>query len=296
MINSSEHHILQNDRLRAVIAPALGGGLLRLDALEGARGCPPILRPWSGKAVNPAERAMFVMVPWCNRISSGGFRLDGRHHDIRPNLDDQPMPIHGTGFMKVWDVVSATRDRVTLRLAEASVPPFRFEATLDYQLGSNFLKTSLHLVHQGAAPVPYGLGFHPWFCWSAGDRLQFDAGHFVVENQHRLPVEIRQVKTGDHDDFVLPRQLMADLFNGTYLDWDRSCQILRADGHRVQMTASGAAKHLHVFSRGNDSGFLCLEPVSHTVDALNRPMRGDALPQVLSNSEMLETEMVISWQ
>ena len=50
------------------LAPSLGGGIARLDVNSK-----PVLRPWLGNESEVFSLANNILVPFSNRISSGGF-------------------------------------------------------------------------------------------------------------------------------------------------------------------------------------------------------------------------------
>ena len=285
--------VLDNGVLCAVIGPSLGGSVLRLDAhAEG--GC-PILRPWRETAA-PTDRALFVMLPWCNRISGGGFVHDGRFHALTPNLADQAMPIHGSGFSASWTIAARSKDSVSLALTDRSTPPFAYTARLDYRLDGSGFTAALAIRHEGDAPLPYGIGLHPWFVWSRGDRLSFRAKAHAREDERHLPVAVVPLADAPDAGYDVPRALPDGPVNQTWLDWDGTAEIRRADFSSVHLSATGAARHLHLFSRGDDSGFVCLEPVSETTDAVNRRLHPSALPAVLASGQTLSASLAITYR
>jgi aldose 1-epimerase len=276
---------LESACLRAEVAPQLGGSLLRLD-WKGPDGLVPILVPTVGDPARPIERAMFVMLPWCNRIGGAALAWQGRPYPMPALVHGQALPIHGTGLHRPWQVKVVPPARLRLTLRETGPPPFDFDATLDYALRDASLTVRLVVTHCGPAPAPYGIGFHPWFACGTRDRITFRAGMLVEEDAERLP--LRLVPTGTDTDFNRPRMLPERLINATYLDWDGRAVLDREDGLRVRLRASGAvSRALHLFARKADAGFVCLEPVSHTVDCTNRPMRADAGLRVLTHGASL---------
>jgi len=86
----------------ATVAPDLGGGLASYD-LVGAVGRAPLFRPCRNLSrAGPLDLANNLLVPWSNRISSGGFHFGGRLHRLEPNLPGEPYPTHGNGFSSEW--------------------------------------------------------------------------------------------------------------------------------------------------------------------------------------------------
>lgn len=88
-----------------VIVPDLGAGLASYDLLvDGGR--QPLFRPCRNLVrAQPFDLASNLLVPWSGRISGGGFRFGGRFHSLDPNLEGEPLPIHGNGFSSPWTVV-----------------------------------------------------------------------------------------------------------------------------------------------------------------------------------------------
>lgn len=285
---------LESACLLAEVAPHLGGSLLRLD-WKGPDGPVPILLPCADDPARPTERAMFVMLPWCNRIGGEGLVWQGQTYPMPVLVEGQALPIHGTGLHRRLQVIEATPTRLRLSLREAGPPPFNFEAALDYALGDTSLSVRLAVTHRGPAPAPYGIGFHPWFVCGPRDRLSFRAGMWVEEDAERLPLRLVTIGTDTGDDFSTPRMLPDRLINATHLDWKGPALLDREDGMRVHLHATGAvSRALHVFARSAEAGFVCLEPVSHTVDCTNRPMRRDMGLAVLTQNETLEGEIRIT--
>lgn len=262
---------LANAHISAQILPELGGGMARLDAHTSSRPS-PILRPWSGQAADPVDRAMFVMLPWCNRISQGGIAVDGTRFPLSPTVPGQDMPIHGRALLQNWIPIDVGHAHLALRLRDSGTPPFDYEAELRYRLVGRSLTVSVRICHMGAAPVPYGMGFHPWFAHRTGDRLGFKAQHFVVEGPDRLPTHLLSADDADTPDFRTGAELPEALLNATFANWNGIARLTSIDGRAVELRSRGATRHLHVFSRRRTGDFVCLEPVSHTVDSENRPM------------------------
>ena len=95
-----ERLALRNDRLLAEVVPHIGGGLARLDWLDGDQ-AQPLLRglpPDVNEPPLPGQLACFPLLPWSNRMAPSGFAFEDRRHVPAPNRPGDPCPIHGDGW------------------------------------------------------------------------------------------------------------------------------------------------------------------------------------------------------
>ena len=285
--------VLDNGTLRLEIAPELGGSILRMDKVD--RNEPePVLKAWQGDRDNPADRAMFVMAPWCNRISGKGLPWKGRTYPLPRLLRAQSMPIHGTVLDASWNILDIGPSYLRVSMTETSVSPFAFEAILDYKLDGPTLTCNLSLRHIGARPAPYGAGFHPWFACDVGDHLCFNATGFALEDSNCLPYQIVDLKDTRVQDFSKPRALPSVSLNGTYAGWNGHARLLRQKGGAVDIQSPPPLTGLHVYSRSSSCGFVCVEPVSHSVDSPHRTLLPDLSLQELHNGETLAIGITIT--
>jgi galactose mutarotase-like enzyme len=175
---------LASGPLAAEVLPGLGGSLGNL-AWRGE----PVLRGWDGRTRDPNAAALYPLVPWSNRISGGGFRHGGRFHALAANRGGEPFPIHGHGWLAPWTVVERVPGAVRLAHEHGVDGAFRYRATLDYALGGDGLAVTLAVTHEGGAPLPYGLGLHPWLPRDRGGPVLLEAPASAVwlEGPGHLP-------------------------------------------------------------------------------------------------------------
>jgi aldose 1-epimerase len=148
---------LEGDDLEVVLLPdhgarlhrvrAFGVELLRTPDEVGAHETDPFF--WGG----------YVMAPWCNRIAPGPVHVAGRTIDLAPNFPDGTA-IHGLVSTRPWQLEGDG----TLRVRGGGGSwPWEFEVSLHATLEGRTLTLAYALANRSDAPMPAGLGLHPWF-------------------------------------------------------------------------------------------------------------------------------------
>ena len=257
---------------RAALRPEIGGSLAALDC-DGIA----VLRTMAGDADHPLQAACFPLVPYCNRIAEGRFTWGGHDTEIAPNLPPQRHPLHGLGWLREWRVVR--RDTTSALLEHAHDGdadwPWAFTAHQHIALDETGCTIRLMVRNRAAKPAPMGLGLHPYFRRSAHSIVAFDAEAMLGIDAEFLP-----------DGLPLPADTLAMWSRGAALPpvlvdhcftgWAGSATI--ADEHGVITLRGFGAPNCHFYAPpGGDA--LCIEPVSHPPDALNRdPAQMTMLP------------------
>ena len=124
--------------------------------------------------------------------------------------------------------------------------------------------------------MPYGLGFHPWFPFEEGMHLRASANGMWRETREHLPDDYGPVPSDL--DFTAPRAVPDRWVNNAFDGWDGHADLVWPKRDvRVALCCSGASYFVLYHPPGES--FICLEPVSHPVDAfhLPPPRRGEGL-------------------
>ncbi|MEV8469393.1 aldose 1-epimerase [Ralstonia sp. UNC404CL21Col] len=259
---------LENGTLRAEVLPEAGGGLLRFDLLRDGD-VAPIFRPGTAEAAlhDPRALACFPLVPWSNRIGGGRFQFEGRTIEVPGTRDDEAYPLHGHGWLMPWEVVSQTDTSVELAATVHHGRPFRYLTTQRYTLVGNTLEISLTVRNEGA-PLPFGLGVHPFFPRTPDVRLLASATAMWESASDHLPTAL-QAPHADAD-FRKLRKLEANAaINHSFEGWGGRAEIVWPSRRvSVQITAD-TARYVLYTPAGYD--FFCFEPVDHAINAHNLP-------------------------
>ncbi|MDJ1007480.1 MAG: aldose 1-epimerase [Paracoccaceae bacterium] len=292
----ARHLELECGPARARVGPELGGAVLGLWADIGS-GPVPVLRDAAGPQAGVFDVGMNLLAPFSNRLSGGGFAFDvpggSEFHPVAPNLDAEPCPIHGDAFLKPWEVIEAGRAHCRLALKDGSIGPFCYEASVDYALAPDGLSCALTLVNTGPV-LPFGGGFHPWFPRRSGTELAFTAARVWMEDERHLPTDLISLTDAPAFDFSQSRPLPRGWINNAFEAWSQRATIRQPDlGLEVTVTAEAPLTTAIVYSPSGAADFFCFEPVSHAVDAHNRP--GHPGLRALGTGEALTFSMRIGW-
>jgi aldose 1-epimerase len=153
---------LTDGRLRVVVSPSDGAGLLAFALRRGERwiNLYPDVRDPAWKM----RYASWMMIPYSNRVENGEFRFQGRTYTLRNGANHA---IHGDGRNRSWTVAekSAARIRLTLRSADFADFnwPWPIEVDAAIALEDGALVQRLRLVNRGDTAMPAGFGWHPYY-------------------------------------------------------------------------------------------------------------------------------------
>ena len=263
---------LENGVLRADVLPQSGGGLLRFDLLRGSE-VVPVFRPAQlDEALHePKALACYPLVPWSNRIGGGRFLFEGRTIEVPLTRDDETYPLHGHGWLMPWHQVAKGETFVELAAMVDHGQPFRYLALQRYTLAGNTLQMALTVRYEGA-PLPFGLGVHPFFPRTSDVRLQARATGMWQAAPDHLPTVLQAPPP--HADFRKPRQLEPGrTIDHSFEGWDGAADIVWPS-RRLSVRVSATTSRYVLYTPAQYD-FFCFEPVDHTINAHNLP----GLPQ-----------------
>jgi len=285
---------LTSGKARLAVAPFLGGSLLgywweidgtRHDWLIGSRE--------AGIAGYQELRlASFPLVPYSNRIRDGRFSFRGRSVE-EPVAPGHTNALHGHGWRLPWRVTARDNDALTMEYEHRPHPgdagwPWPYRAWQRLVLTPQALSMTMGIENRAGEAMPAGLGHHPYFPRSRQTRVTATIAGIWWPEAGQLPIE-RMAPPPDSD----PRRgILVDevsLDHG-YAGWNGSARVeLPERRAAVTMTADPALSTLVIFSPPG-RGFVCVEPVSHCIDAFNLAAGG------MADTGMRVLEPGESWQ
>jgi aldose 1-epimerase len=266
---------------RVALAPAVGGAIASYErewTEAGRQRRLPWLRGASVAALSacdPLRMASFPLLPFCNRIRNGRASFEGRDIRFPPNhpAGNSPHPLHGIGWQRPWNVVTAEEGTAELALDVEATPawPWRFSARQRFTLTERVLTVEMSLTNEDTAAMPAGIGHHPYFPHTSGTRLTSRTQAMWRGDAEVMPLELEE---GEVVKKLRAGVVLAELdLDNNFVGWDREALVewpADALGPRRSLLMQAHAP-LDYFVVYCPSGYdhLCAEPVSQCTDWLN---------------------------
>jgi aldose 1-epimerase len=271
------------------LAPEAGGSVTRYWIERG-----PVTREWlrptpagALRAGHPELAAAFPLVPYSNRIRAGRFSFRGRSVVEPLNRPPERHAIHGHGWQARWQPTEVTAATARLEYRHpAGAWPWAYHATQRFILTPSELTVELGLSNQSTAPMPAGLGWHPYFPRTARVTIAADVRAMWLTDEERMPTE----------RVAPPAPPFGRGRDNCFVGWSRRVTIDWPElGARLLMRAEPPLDYLVVFTPARRP-FFCVEPVSHVTDAFNlaEAGRSDSGILVLEPGETLRTAVVLT--
>lgn len=217
-----------------------------------------------------------LLAPWANRLGSHHFEFEGVTVDLDEAMHADPngLPIHGTMTAQPgWEVSTLTPGvlRSVFRYGDHSdllqAFPFPHDLIVEASLSEEALTVSTTVRATGDRPVPVTFGWHPYLrlprtprrSW----RLSLPACNHEELDDRSLPTGRQTAQPAE--DQVIGDRTFDDLFA---LGVDRVLAI--DDGRRrLAVELIEGYPYAQVYAPPA-SGFVCLEPMTASIDALSR--------------------------
>jgi aldose 1-epimerase len=269
----------------AVLRPELGGAVASLSC----RGR-DILRPTPVDATDPLQTACFPLVPYANRIAGGRFAFGGREAALEVLAPFAPNALHGDAWRAPWRAVRGEADGVELAFDHpADGWPWAYEARQVFSLTKAGLAIALSIRNTDTAPMPAGLGLHPYFPAGPNSRLTVEAAGVWTVDEALIPTRLA-APSAVQDWSAGPRLGEAAAVDHCYAGWTGPARL--ACGDQTTLVSASGAGWLHVFTPAG-AGYACLEPVTHRPDAVNAPTDEASGLVVLAPGEVMSMSMTI---
>lgn len=243
------------------------GAVLRFDAVrEGA--VLPLLRPFAGK--EPSDACLcgcFPLVPFGNRIAGNRFDFGGQTHTFRANTSGDPLYLHGDGWLGTWRVVRSASQSVTLDFdwPGSTDTPYVYHARQRFRLSAEGLSVTLSVTNRGRIPLPFGFGLHPYFPRTPDTTLYAPAMAYWEEGPGHLPTQRTSLPAGL--DFAAPAPIPTHWVNNGFDGWNGRARIAWPERNAAVRIEADPVFGRYALFTPDGGDFLCVEPMSHAIDA-----------------------------
>lgn len=259
--------VIAEGRLRAEIAPAIGGSLasLTIDGVEVFRR----LSEADRLAGNVLGAASFPMIPFANRIAGNAFSFEGRINRFEANNPPEIFHVHGSAWHRGWQVEAsdATSAVISLDVVEEGGFAYRAEQRFSLEEGALVLATSV--TNKGPDRMPFGFGHHPWFERDDDVTVAFNATTFALNEPDYVIGQL--VGMVPELSFASPRALPEYWRCTNYGGWDgRATVRFPKRGIGLGIRGDEVFQHLMFFAVPGVPVF-CIEPQTNASGAFNRP-------------------------
>lgn len=265
---------LQNNNIHLTLSPETGGGVAALTFHNGGEWV-DILRPASAAALaarDPQGMGCFASIPYVSRIRDGRFTFGGRDYRLPPNQPPSPHPLHGVVWRRRGTVTAQTDDRVTIAhdIAEDDLP-YRFSSAQTWALSGSTLRITLSVTNKGAAPLPFGLGLHPFFNKTPAARLKTSVERIITNDADVIPVSLDPLTPAQ--DFTREFKTLSRLpVDNCFTGWSRVCEIEWPDLNAALTMTADPVFSFFVVCAPETENWFCANPVTHFNDAFNNPI------------------------
>lgn len=210
----------------AWILPRVGANCVKFETRVDGEPLAVIGLPadWSAFHNRPTLFGAAVLAPFPGRVRGGRFRFLGAEYQLPINEPDAGNALHGWVSRRPWTVLETNADdqgaRATLQISSDDQPdraeifPFSLRLTVTIVLSGGRLRHSFVAENPGDAPMPFGLGLHPYVPLPLGGQgsvddheMWLDAPYYWEQTAF-MPVGAAR-RAADSIDLRVPRSLRA---------------------------------------------------------------------------------------
>lgn len=266
---------LNHGAARCLVLPELGGSLGGWWIGDCA-----ILRAVDDAAIasgDPTRLSGFPLVPYSNRIANARFDWRGQNIALHPNRADEPHALHGMGWQRAWQASKQSEASVVLQLDHPGDVywPWPLRAEQRITLSEDRLTIDLSAVNLADQPVPLAIGHHPYFPRDDA-RVALAAETVWLADVRNLPASgtapsgLLDLSAGHG----IANRAIDNCYGGVswpvQITWpNRALKIDCSENLPCAVVYSNAS-----------ADALCVEPVAHVSNALNRTDLLPAMPVI----------------
>lgn len=287
--------VLGDGKNRLEVWPALG-----FNAIRWQVGAHELLHcPKSFFEENrPSRGGWPILFPFANRIRDGKYVWDGKSYSLPTNDSTKKNAIHGFAYTHPWRIIDQGATAGTAWLTgefhgskdapeSLALWPADYRIRLTYRLLDHVLRVEADVDNPDAKPLPFGLGYHPYFAIAPFGGPQ----SLVTVSASRRWELIDSLPSGKIVDLDEPRDLrpgkaykdlqlddvVTKLYTMAY-DPQEALGLVGVVQHpggqgMLTMWTSEDFREIVLFTPAHREA-ICLEPYTSTTDAINLQQGG----------------------
>jgi aldose 1-epimerase len=299
--------VLTDAKNRLEVWPALGFNAYRWQA----NGFDLLYRsPQFFTENRPTRSGWPILFPFPNRIRDGQFTWDGKQYQLPIGDPAKKNAIHGFALHHPWRIIDEGAGDGSAWItgefqASKGAPetlalwPSDYRLRVTYRLFENVLRVEAEADNPGATPLPFGLGYHPYFALApfGGPQAIVTVGASKYwQLAESLPtgtlLDVDEPRDLRHGQSIANLQLddvMTNLYTAAY-DQQDNIGLVGVVQHpsaerMLTLWVGDDFRELVLFTPPHREA-ICLEPYTCTTDAINLTQRGiDAGWRVLEPGE-----------
>lgn len=277
---------MSNDTVRMSVFPGAGAVIRNCDIWIGTE-WQPLLAPARGAvASDPTMSSFFPMLPWCNRLSASAVATNSGLLPVPRTWPACAVPVHGTGWLRPWEVSKHSLTLLNLRLSD-NFGPYSFEAKLQISLRDLGFQICVEVTNMGLMSLQFGIGFHPYFVRTSASSLELNGDAITLTGKNGLPKRCFQRQRFEEFDVTVGRRLrgLSAFFHGA----KQAVVSHRLTRTSIRLGSDTSCGFLVWAPAGEE--FFCIEPMTHHIDAFSR--RQTASPNEIHPGETIELSLSI---
>ena len=277
---------LANEKISILLDPEQGAGI-RSFFIKKDRSWISLM-PDTCDKYSELKAAVFLMIPYSNRIENGVFSFEGREYKL---ANGENHSLHGDTRSRKW-IIERTSENSVVCLFNSEKHenvnwPWQFKARVEYILKENIFSSHLSLWNLGYSNMPAGFGWHPYF----NRKLTRDdepvklcmqtSGAYPDANDNRIPSGPSQPLTKEQDYSIEKSIQPKDFIDTCYKGYNGNGYILWPESEiKVTYKCSSTCTHLIIFNPFRK--YFAIEPVTNANNGVNLYARGEPDSGIIS--------------
>ncbi len=223
-----------------------------------------------------------ILLPFPNRLDGGQYTWEGKAYQFDINDTQTNNAIHGFVSDQPMEIteISLDNDQAMVHCmyqyeGQQKAYPFPFTFSVKYQISDkNTFEVTFFLSNEGKAPMPVGIGWHPYFRLTE----KLDDMHLNFTGCELIGLDERMIPTGkryEYDEFEKKRKIGATVLDNCFAikntEEGRFQLQLHSDRgtiHYWQETGERKFNFIQLFTPPNRRA-LAIEPMTCNINAFN---------------------------